>query len=118
MIRLSLIAKQKMASSRTVEDRTVIEKLAVITFDEPVNEMEFRRYFKRNWQTLTKGLKDGSTILFIAGVHGEDTGKLGPAESIETLKNQVRICKRFTRFSIIDFIYLSSSLKFLMLIGF
>ena len=80
-----------MASQRKVEDRIVIDKLAVITFDDPVNEMEFRRYFIRNWKALTLGLNDGSTILFIAGVHGEDTGKLGPIENIQTLTNQVKI---------------------------
>ena len=82
-----------MFSQRPIEERIVIDKLAVITFDEPVNEMEFRRYLKKNWKTLTLGLNDGSTILFMAGVHGEDTGKLGPAESIDTLKFQVRIVK-------------------------
>ena len=68
-----------------IEERIVIDKLAVITFDEPVNEIEFREYVKRNWETLTLGLNDGSTILFIGGIHGEDTGKLGPAESIKYL---------------------------------
>ena len=80
-----------MASFRPIEERIVIDKLAVITFDEPVNEMEFRRYLKKNWNNLTLGLNDGSTILFMAGVHGEDTGKLGPVTSIDTLKFQVRI---------------------------
>ena len=80
-----------MASQRKIEDRIVIDKLAVITFDDPVNEMEFRRYFIKNWKALTLGLNDGSTILFIAGVHGEDTGKLGPIENIQTLTNQVKI---------------------------
>ena len=84
-----------MASFRPIEERIVIDKLAVITFDEPVNEMEFRRYLKKNWNDLTLGLNDGSTILFIGGVHGEDTGKLGPTESIQTLKNQVTILKYF-----------------------
>ena len=64
-----------MFSGRPIEERIVIDKLAVITFDEPVNEMEFRRYLKKNWKTLTLGLNDGSTILFIGGIHGEDTGK-------------------------------------------
>ena len=82
-----------MASKRTIEERIVIEKLAVITFDDPVNEMEFRRYLKRNWKNLTLGLNDGSTILLIAGVHGKVTGQLGPIETIQTLKNQVRELK-------------------------
>ena len=80
-----------MASLRKIADRIVVDKLAVITFDDPVNEMEFRRYFIKNWKALTLGLNDGSTILFIAGVHGEDTGKLGPIENIQTLTNQVKI---------------------------
>ena len=84
-----------MASFIPIEKRIVIDKLAIITFDEPVNEIEFRKYLIKNWNDLTLGLKDGSTILFVAGVHGEDTGKLGPAESIQTLKNQVRIVKIF-----------------------
>ena len=82
-----------MAEQRTIEERIVIEKLSVITFDDQVNEIEFRKYLIRNWKTLTLGLNDGSTILFIGGVHGGDTGKLGRAESIQTLKNQVSVVK-------------------------
>ena len=111
-----------MASKRKIEERIVIDKLAVITFDDPVNEMEFRRYLKRNWANLTLGLNDGSTILFIAGIHGEDTGKLGPAESIQTLKNQVKILEYLSNeileISSTDFVNRSSNQKFLMLIGF
>ena len=99
----------------------MIEKLAVITFDDVVTEMAFRRYLKRSWESLTLGLNDGSTILFIAGVHGEDTGKLGPAESIQTLKRQVKILKDLpikSRDISTDFGNYSSYQKFLMLIGF
>ena len=81
------------SKQQPIEERIVIDKLAVITFDKPVNEIEFREYVKRNWKNLTLGLNDGSTILFIGGVHGGDTGKLGHAESIKTLTNQVRILK-------------------------
>ena len=87
-----------MFSGRPIEERIVIDKLAVITFDEPVNEIEFRKYVIRNWNNLTLGLNDGSTILFMAGVHGEDTGKLGPVTSIDTLKFQVRIVTYFSIF--------------------
>ena len=89
-----------MFSGRPIEERIVIDKLAVITFDEPVNEIEFRKYVIKNWNNLTLGLNDGSTILFVAGVHGEDTGKLGPAESIKTLTNQVRILNYFSSLNI------------------
>ena len=74
----------------SIAKQIVIEKSAVITFDNEVDEMAFRRYLKINWEKLTLGLKN-STILFLAGVHGEDSGTLGPNEDIQTLKNQVRI---------------------------
>ena len=74
----------------SIAKQIVIEKSAVITFENEVDEMAFRRYFKNNWEKLTLGLND-STILFLAGVHGSDSGKLGPNENIQTLKNQVRI---------------------------
>ena len=73
-----------------IAKQIVIEKSAVITFDNEVDEMAFRRYMKNNWENLTLGLKN-STILFLAGVHGEDSGELGDNEDIQTLKNQVRI---------------------------
>ena len=74
----------------TIAEKIVIEKSAVITFDNVVDEMAFRRYLKDHWKDLTSGLKN-STILFLAGVHGSDSGELGPTENIQTLKNQVRI---------------------------
>ena len=74
----------------TIAEKIVIEKSAVITFDNVVDEMAFRRYLKDHWKNLTLGLKN-STILFLAGVHGSDSGELGPTENIQTLKNQVRI---------------------------
>ena len=77
----------------SVANKIVIDKLAVITFDDEVNEPGFRRYLVKNWETLTFGLNHGSTILFIGGTHGEKSGKLGPVESIQSLKNQVRILK-------------------------
>ena len=83
-----------MESNRIMEDKIVIEKLAVITFDDVINEIAFRRYLIRQWEALTLGLNDGSTILFIGGIHGEDSGKLGPPETIQTLKNQVKMIKK------------------------
>ena len=74
----------------SIAKQIVIEKSAVITLDNEVDEMAFRRYMKNNWENLTLGLNK-STMLFLAGVHGEDSGALGPNEDIQTLKNQVRI---------------------------
>ena len=67
----------------------VNDKLTIFTFNDGINEMQVRTYFIRNWKTLTLGM-DGSTVLFIGGVHGLETGKFGPPEDIQTLKNQVR----------------------------
>ena len=73
----------------SIANQIVVEKSAVITFQNQVDEMSFRRYLKYNWDKLTLGLND-ATILFMAGVHGSDSGELGPNENIQTLKNQVR----------------------------
>ena len=79
-----------MVSTVPIKEQIVIEKSAVITFEDVVDEMAFRRYVINHWENLTLGLKN-STILFLAGVHGGDSGKLGPNEDIQTMKNQVRI---------------------------
>ena len=80
----------KMATASTIEHKIVhADKLAVFTCNDEINEWQIRYYVIDNWVTLTQGM-DNSTILFIAGVHGLKTGKLGPKEYIQTLKNQVR----------------------------
>ena len=104
----------------SIARQIVIENSAVITFENEVDEMAFRRYLKNNWEKLTLGLND-STILFLAGVHGSDSGELGPNENIQTLKNQVRILNNYKPKSrcIFDyFLYCSSNRKFFRLIGF
>ena len=78
----------------SIAKQIVIEKSAVITFENEVDEMAFRRYLKYNWEKLTLGLNN-STILFLAGVHGSYSGQLGPKENIQTLKNQVRILNNY-----------------------
>ena len=82
--------KIKMATASYIEHKIVhADKLAVFTCNDEINELQIRYYVIKNWVTLTQGM-DNSTILFIAGVHGLKTGKLGPKEYIQTLKNQVR----------------------------
>ena len=100
----------------TIAEKIVIEKSAVITFDNVVDEFAFRRYLNENWKDLTLGLNN-STILFLAGVHGSICGKFGPNVNIQTLKNQVRIPTNLRISSIIYFDY-SSSLKFLRMMNF
>ena len=79
-----------MDPKRKIEEKIVTEKLAVFTFDDEINEPSFRRYFIKNWNNLTVGMKR-STILFMGGIHGKETGKFGAPVGIQTLKNQVRI---------------------------
>ena len=99
-----------MATNVPIKKQIVIEKSAVITFENEVDEMAFRRYLNENWKDLTLGLKN-STILFLAGVHGSICGKFGPNVNIQTLKNQVRIPTNL-RISSIIYFDCSSSLKF------
>ena len=79
-----------MDPKRKIEEKIVTEKLAVFTFDDEINEPSFRRYLIENWKNLTVGMKK-STILFMGGIHGQETGKFGAPVGIQTLKNQVRI---------------------------
>ena len=88
----------------SIAKQIVIEKSAVITFENEVDEMAFRRYLKNHWEKLTLGLND-ATILFLAGVHGSHSGELGPNENIQTLKNQVRFQSTYLEI-FVYFIYL------------
>ena len=65
-----------------------VEKLAIFSANNETNEWQIREYVARNWTTLTEGLKN-TTILFIAGAHGLEDGKLSePTDSVEVLKVQ------------------------------
>ena len=87
-----------MATKKKFEEKIVKEKLAVFTFNDEITERSLREYLKRNWNNLTVGMKK-STILFIGGIHGLETGEFGKPEDIETLQNQVRIfCDYFPFF--------------------
>ena len=97
-----------MDPKRKIEEKIVKEKLAVFTFDDEINEPSFRRYLIENWNNLTVGMKR-STILFMGGIHGKETGKFGAPVGIQTLKNQVRI------FFILFFVEISSK-KLLLII--
>ena len=88
----------------SIAKQIVIEKSAVITFENEIDEMAFRRYLKNHWEKLTLGLND-ATILFLAGVHGSHSGELGPNENIQTLKNQVRFQSTYLEI-FVYFIYL------------
>lgn len=78
-----------MATSNIDHPIVLADKLAVFTCNNEINEINVRKYFINNWKKLTLEM-DNSTILFIAGIHGKKTGKFGPNENIQTLKNQVR----------------------------
>ena len=78
-----------MDHPRKFEDKVVNEKLAVFTFDDKITEPSLRKYFVKNWNDLTVEMNK-STILFMGGIHGKETGEFGAAVDIQTLKNQVR----------------------------
>ena len=71
-----------MASFKIDHPIVHADKLAVFTCNDEIDERQIRFYFIENWIRLTLGM-DNSTILFIAGVHGYKTGKLGPNQYIE-----------------------------------
>ena len=65
-----------------------VEKLAILSSNIETNEREIRKYIANEWETLTKGLQN-AIILFIAGVHGLEDGRLSePAKSVERLQEQ------------------------------
>ena len=76
-----------------IEDKIVSEdKLTIFTLKDETAVRDIREYVIEHWKTLMQHM-DGLTVLFIAGVHGSDTGELLSPDSfsdIQTLKNQVR----------------------------
>ena len=67
------------------------EALSIFTckHNTTLGAKDLRLYFKKHWQTIFKGIKD-STILFIAGVHGDQDGKLGDRKyNLKAIENQV-----------------------------
>ena len=80
---------------RPIEEKIVKEKLAVFTFNDVITERSLREYLKRNWNNLTVGMKK-STILFIGGIHGLDTGEFGGREdNMGSIESQVWSAKDF-----------------------
>ena len=66
-----------------------IEKLAIFTASEEVDEWQIRQFFLEKWEFLTQNM-DGCTMLFITGVHGTADGQLAEdADSLETMIRQV-----------------------------
>ena len=65
-----------------------VEKLAIFSANAETDEWQIREYIAQNWWTLTKELKN-ATILFIAGAHGLEDGRLSePTDSVEVLQVQ------------------------------
>ena len=76
-------------ATKTTKDKIIkCDNLTIISANDETNEIKVQKYLIQNWQTLTKEM-DNSTILFMGGVHGSDSGKFGRRENIKTLKNQV-----------------------------
>ena len=71
-----------------VEELYKSDKLTIFTTKTEVDPLNFREYIIKHWKDITKGLEN-STILFLAGVHGSEDGKLGGVYEIRNIKNQV-----------------------------
>ena len=54
----------------------ISEKITIITCSGEVTSRAIRNYMLKNWVILSQGL-DNSTILIMAGVHGDEEGQLG-----------------------------------------
>ena len=66
-----------------------VEKLAIFSSSKEVDEFQIREFFLERWDFLSQGLDNG-TMLFLAGVHGTEEGKLVEnADSLETIIRQV-----------------------------
>ena len=66
------------------------EKLAIFTSSQEVDERQIREFFLERWDFLSQGLDNG-TILFLAGVHGTEDGRVVEfADSFENMILQVR----------------------------
>ena len=65
------------------------EKLAIFTSSKEIDEFQIREFFLERWDFLSQGLDNG-TMLFLAGVHGTEDGKVVEvADSLETMIQQV-----------------------------
>ena len=74
------------------EDKTFkCEALSIFTCknNTTLGAKDLRLYFKKHWRNIFQGMNN-STILFIAGVHGEEDGKLGNrAHNLKSIEKQV-----------------------------
>ena len=72
----------------------VSSKFAIVSFDQPISARNVRLLIKKKWGSFTDCMDD-QTILFIAGLHGDQYGKLGgEADSFKDMKRQVNIIRK------------------------
>ena len=64
------------------------DKLTIITSETMINPLDFRIYIVNHWKHITKKMEN-STILFLGGVHGSESGKLGEKDDITNYEKQV-----------------------------
>ena len=57
-------------------------KCAILLNKREVQIREWRNYLTKRWETLTKDMKNTS-ILILAGRHGDDDGKIAPIQGNE-----------------------------------
>ena len=78
-----------MASNEIKYQGFKSDKLTIFTAEFEVAPLNLRKYVIKHWKDITKGLEKNSTILFIAGVHGSENGKLGGRFEIRKIESQV-----------------------------
>ena len=66
-----------------------VEKQTIIAGLDTINPRQVRELIRKKWNFISDKL-DGGVMLFIAGMHGTEDGKLGDqTESVENMKLQV-----------------------------
>ena len=79
-----------MASATLSEDDIHVENAAVVTALHKINARQIREFLRTRWKDFSKKM-DHCKMLFIGGIHGKETGELGPKANIKTMKNQFNI---------------------------
>ena len=70
-----------------------IEGLVIITSNDQINMLEWRKYLENNWAKFSKYK---ARLLVLAGIHGEEEGKMGDNEYsfVKTSEKQIEKLKK------------------------
>ena len=70
-----------------------IEGLVIITSNDQINMLEWRKYLENNWAKFSKYK---ACLLVLAGIHGEEEGKMGKNDYsfVRTSEKQIEKLKK------------------------